>query len=93
MKLIDAKPLPAYRLELTFDNDESGVVDLSSLVGRGVFVAWEQPGVFENVAVTQTGAVEWPGEIDLCPDALYLQMTGKSADEVFPTLRSRFSHA
>lgn len=93
MKIVFAKPLPAYRLELKFDNGESGVVDLSSMVGRGVFVAWQQPGIFEQVSITDVGAVEWPGEIDLCPDALYLQMSGKSIDEVFPVLRNRFTHA
>jgi hypothetical protein len=28
----------------------------------------------------------WPGEVDLCPDALYLDVTGKRAEEIFPTL-------
>jgi hypothetical protein len=93
MRIIDAKPLPAYRLQLQYDNGETGVVDLSSYVGRGVFTAWNQPGAFELVAVTADGAVEWPGDIDLCPDALYLRMTGKKAKEVFPLLANRVSHA
>ena len=71
MRITRAESLPNFLLELQFDNGESGVVDLSSLVGRGVFVAWEQPGVFEQVSLTSEGAVEWPGELDLCPDALY----------------------
>src|SRR3990172_4041818 len=84
---IDPKVLTGYRLELTFDNGQSGVVDLSSLAGQGVFAAWEKPGVFEQVSFTSDGAVEWPGELDLCPDALYLRMTGKSPEEVFPALQ------
>jgi hypothetical protein len=93
VKIVEAIALSAFRLKLKFDNGESGIVDLSSLVGRGVFAAWQQPGVFEQVAITDVGAVEWPSEIDLCPDALYLQMSCKSIDEVFPALRNRFSHA
>ncbi len=93
MKIISSKALPQFRLELKFDNGESGVVDVSSLVGRGVFAAWEQPGVFEQVTVTDEGAVEWPGELDLCPDSLYLRMTGKKVEEVFPALQNRLSHA
>ena len=27
------------------------------------------------------------GEIDMCPDALYLRLTGKPVDEIFPGLR------
>lgn len=93
MNFLTAKPLASFRLELQFDNGESGVVDLSSFVGRGVFVAWEKPGLFEQVAVTADGAVEWPGEIDLCPDSLYLRMTGKKPEDIFPVLQSRLSHA
>jgi hypothetical protein len=39
VKIVEAKALPAFRLKLKFDNGESGIVDLSSLVGRGVFAA------------------------------------------------------
>ena len=93
MEITQAKALPGHRLELRFDNGECGVVDLSAFVGRGVFAAWEQPGVFEKVAVTSEGAVEWPGEIDMCPDALYLRMTGKRPEDIFPALRDRVTHA
>ena len=93
MKIVTAKALPGFRLELHFDNGESGVVDLSEFAGRGVFAAWEKPGAFEQVAVTNEGALEWPGEIDMCPDALYLRMTGKRPEEIFPALRDRLSHA
>ena len=93
MKIIRAKALPAYQLELEFESGETGVVDLSSFAGRGVFVAWQQPEVFERVSITDQGAVEWPGEIDLCPDSLYLRMTGKKAEDLFPALQNRLSHA
>lgn len=93
MRIAQAKPLTGFRLELTFDNGESGVVDLACYAGRGVFVAWNEPGIFEQVRTTAEGAVEWPGEIDLCPDALYLQMTGKKAEELFPALAKREIHA
>jgi hypothetical protein len=93
MEIIKAKALPAYKLDLQFDNGERGVVDLSEFVGRGVCAAWEEPGVFEQVMITDDGAVEWPGAIDFCPDALYLRMTGKKPEDLFPSLRKRLSHA
>ena len=93
MRIVKATALPHYRVELRFDTGETGVVDLSSFAGRGVCVAWEMPGVFDKVAVTGDGAVEWPGGIDFCPDALYLRMTGQQPEEMFPALRQRFSHA
>jgi hypothetical protein len=93
MEITKAKALPGCRLELLFNNGDSGVVDLSEFVGRGVFAAWTVPGVFEQVTVTGDGAVEWPGELDMCPDALYLRMTGKKPEDLFPSLWNRLSHA
>jgi len=86
MKITDAKALTGHRLELKYETGETGVVDLSTLNGRGVFSVWNDPNVFNAVRVTAEGAVEWPGEIDLCPDSLYLQMTGKTPQNVFPSL-------
>ena len=93
MRITTARPLPNFQLELQFDNGETGVVDLSSFAGRGVCAAWNTPGVFEQVAVTDEGAVEWPGGIDFCPDALYLRMTDRRPEEIFPVLGDRLSHA
>jgi hypothetical protein len=93
MKIARASALPGYNLELQYESGESGVVDLSGLVGRGVFSAWNDPSLFDAVRVTEEGAVAWPGELDLCPDALYLQMTGKAPQEVFPLLSGQTAHA
>ena len=52
-----------------------------------------EPGRFAQVRLSEAGAVEWPGEIDLCPDALYLELTGKPAEAVFPARRRVPTHA
>jgi hypothetical protein len=93
MKITEAKALTGHRLELKYETGETGVVDLSTLNGRGVFSVWNDPNVFNAVRVTAEGAVEWPGEIDLCPDSLYLQMTGKTPQNVFPSLNQLPAHA
>ena len=93
MKITEVRPLENYKLFLRFDDDVSGVVDLSDVAGRGVFEAWNRNGIFEKVRVTKPGALEWPGELDLCPDALYLRLTGKQPEDVFPALRKRVTHA
>ena len=71
MRIIDAKPLPDFRLHLQFDNGECGVIDLSSLAGKGVFSVWNVPGLFHAVRVTDFGAVEWPGDRSLSGCALH----------------------
>jgi hypothetical protein len=93
MRVTHAKALPGFRLELQFDNGESGVVDVSSFAGKGVFAAWNTPSVFESVSVNGEGAVEWRHEIDLCPDTLYLRMTGKKPEEIFLGLQGHLSHS
>ena len=39
-KITKVKVLKGYHLELAFDDGVCGVVDLSELVGRGVFALW-----------------------------------------------------
>lgn len=93
MEVIEVKPADEFRLFLRFKDGVSGFVDLSSYVGRGVFSAWLESGVFQKVTITEVGALEWPGGIDLCPDALYMRMTGKKPEDLFPSLIGNLAHA
>jgi len=47
-----------------------------------VFRARDRVGVFEGVRVAPHGAIAWNDEIELCGDALYLELTGKSVARV-----------
>ena len=87
-KIVDVKPLDNYRIWLKFEDGTQGEVDLSDLAGRGVFVAWTDRNIFAAVRVEEGGGLEWPGEIDMCPDALYLRLTGKTVEDVFPDLKA-----
>ena len=86
-KLTQAEQLPGYRLRLTYADGVTGIVDLSHLVGKGVFGLWDDPEAFGRVSIGTGGEVRWSDEVDLCADALYLEVTGKQPDEVFPNLR------
>jgi hypothetical protein len=92
MKILEARPERGFQLFLRIDDGTSGTVNLSEFAGRGVFAAWDQPGVFQQVRLTAQGAVEWPGEIDFCPDSLYLRLTGKSPEDLFPFLARQAAH-
>lgn len=63
-----------------------GVADLSDLAGRGVFEACSQRKILDAVTVGESGAIVWPGENDPSPDALYIRLTGRQAEEIFPVL-------
>ncbi|MFH0802136.1 MAG: DUF2442 domain-containing protein [bacterium] len=85
--------MQGYRLKLEFDDGVSGTVDLSDLVGKGVFALWSDHRAFEQVRVGSSGELVWSDKIDLCPDALYLKLTGKKPEDIFPALRHEPSHA
>jgi len=87
--LLEIAPRPEYRLWLRYADGNEGEVDLSHLVGVGVFSAWDEPGVFDRARIGPSGDVRWGDEIELCPDALYLQLTRKSVEEAFPLLKGR----
>ena len=85
--------LSGYHLELGFDDGVSGIVDLSENVGEGVFALWLDPLAFDRVRIGSSGELVWGDQIDLCPDALYLKVTGKKPEDIFPALRDQPSHA
>ncbi|HLB33028.1 MAG: hypothetical protein A3F67_08195 [Verrucomicrobia bacterium RIFCSPHIGHO2_12_FULL_41_10] len=87
MRIIEAHIIKRFKIHLLFDNEVCGVVDFSDLAGHGVFKAWMEPGVFEKIVVTESGSLEWPGSLDLCPDSLYLRLTKKEPEEIFPLLK------
>ena len=91
--IVQVEPLADYRLKLRFADGVEGIVDLSTLAGCGVFCAWQNPALFRQVKIAETGELVWGKELDLCPDALYLQLTGQKPEDVFPALHHELVHA
>jgi hypothetical protein len=87
-KPVEVLPRAGFRVWLRYSDGVQGEVDLSRLAGRGVFKAWQRPGAFETVHLAEDGSVSWGSGLDLCADSLYLQITGKSPEEVFPSLKT-----
>lgn len=85
--------LGGFCLDLMFDDGVHGTVDLSDLAGRGVFALWHDRGAFERVRIGSSGELAWGEKIDLCPDSLYLKVTGKKPQDLFPALRQEPIHA
>jgi len=83
---VEVRPLPQFRLYLRYADGVEGEVDLSHLAGQGVFALWDEPGAFERVKISDHHSIYWTDEVELCADALYLQITGKTPEEVFPNL-------
>lgn len=92
-KIIEVTVLGHCQLDLIFDDGVRGTIDLSELAGKGVFSIWHTPGVFEGVKIGSSGELSWSDQADLCPDALYLKVTGKKPEDVFPTLHDERTYA
>lgn len=92
-KITNVIPLDDYNLELTFDDGVTGGVDLSRHAGKGVFAAWNDPDFFRSVRIGPNGGLVWGDDIDLCPDALYLEATGKRPEDLFPALKRENARA
>ena len=93
LEAVDVEPLAGYRIWLRYSDGASGEVDLSDMAGRGVFKVWLDRVFFERVHVSDHGSIAWSDDIELCADALYLKLTGKSAEDLFPALRGRSADA
>jgi hypothetical protein len=72
-RITEVRVLSSYTLWVKFNDGIEGTVSLSGLVHSqhaGVFAALRDEKLFMQVAL-KYGAVTWPGELDLAPDAMY----------------------
>jgi len=65
-------PLEDYWLEVVFENGEQRLFNMKPYLQQGVFVRLQDRAVFRAVRVV-AGSVEWPGELDMSYDTLYLE--------------------
>lgn len=75
-KVVSVKPLPGYRLRVSFSDGVEGEVDLSGCLFGPVFEPLKDPGMFEQAGIDEFGVVCWPNGADLAPDALYEVLAG-----------------
>ncbi len=90
---IEVKPLERYQLWIKYSDGVAGVADLSYLAGDGVFALWNDYSEFQKVHIGPSGEIAWSDQIDLCPDAIYLKITGKQPEDIFPKLGELIQYA
>jgi hypothetical protein len=68
--VVDVKPVAPLALKVQFADGTVGRVQFESSHLTGVFAVLKDPEVFQQ-AFVEGGAVTWPGDLDLAPDAMY----------------------
>ena len=75
--VVEVKPEPEYRFFVRFKDGLARRVQLRPEELTGALAPLLDVQVFQQ-AFIDSGAVAWPGEIDLAPDAMYAQVASQS---------------
>ena len=74
--VVEVKPLENLRLFVRFADGLAGEVRFKTEHLTGVFEPLKNQDFFKQVYLDH-GAVAWPGQIDLAPDAMYQEIKKK----------------
>lgn len=70
-RIISVTPKPSYILTVSFEDGTTGDVSLADDLYGPMFEPLKDPEFFNLVQIDSFGAVHWPNDADLAPDALY----------------------
>jgi hypothetical protein len=86
--VVEVRPEPGYSLFVRFQDGSSGHVRFSKQELTGVLSPLQDPGFFERVFIDH-GAIAWPGDIELAPDAMHADVARQRRDLPADVLQSR----
>jgi len=69
-KVLHARPLEGFRLEITFNTGETRLFDARPYLQKGVFQRLQDESLFREAFVA-LDTVCWPGGLDIAPETLY----------------------
>ena len=75
----EVKYIDGYKLEVSFETGEKGIVDLSDYTEMGgVFSRFADMNYFKQVFINkELGVLCWPDNVDIAPETIYSMATGK----------------
>ena len=74
--VVDVQTVMPMALQVWFADGTTGRVRFEPSHLTGVFEALKDPIVFAQARV-EAGAVTWPGDLDLAPDAMYAEIKSR----------------
>lgn len=88
--IVEVRPEPEYCLFVRFKDGVAGRLCLRLDELTGALARLCDPEFFRQVFI-DSGAVAWPGEIDLAPDAMYVQIAHTRQPESAVTANPPYS--
>jgi len=80
LEVVEAKYLGDYKIRITFNNNESGEVDLKNDLWGTVFEPLKNKKYFSEFKVSKTlGTIVWKNDADLAPEFLYEKISNKNS--------------
>lgn len=75
--VISANYKGGYKIEVTFEDGATGVVDFSKYLTKGgVFEKFKDIEFFKNFKINaELGVITWGDEVDIAPETLYAEAT------------------
>ena len=76
-RILSVETKPAYTLSLVFDDGIEGEISIADRLFGPKFEPLKDPEFFAKAKVDEFGAICWPNDADLAPDALYRQIMSR----------------
>lgn len=92
-RIIQLQVLDGFRVWLRFNDGVEGIVDFSGRPHTGVYAVWDDYAFFRQAWIGDAGELVWNEQLDFCPDALWLKVSGRSPDSLGSNLVPSSAHA
>jgi hypothetical protein len=80
LEVIKAEYIEKYRIQITFNNGASGVVDLKEALWGAMFEKLKDYNAFRKFEVSNlVHTIRWENDADLAPEYLYEKMVEQGA--------------
>ncbi len=81
-RLLSVEPRPHHRIFLRYADGVEGMVDMAARTNfKGVFERIRDESYFNRVHRTPERHIAWDDELDICANAQYLNLIGKTYEE------------
>jgi hypothetical protein len=81
MKVKNVAALDGYKLQVTFDDGVSGIIDLAKFIQTGIFSSLKDEKLFTKV-YTNGYSIAWSNELEIDALTVYAEILNKNPEEV-----------